>query len=49
MLFDIGKVNKETTINVKLPSIHNEGLFWTDANGMHMVKRQIGLQPDYDT
>ena len=39
LLYKVNGDDKETTVNVKLGGLNNGGEFWTDANGLHMVKR----------
>ena len=48
MLYKQNSNKPETTINVKTPSIVSNKVFYTDANGLHMMKRKVGYQPEYD-
>lgn len=42
------QVGQEVTVNFHAPSIANEGIFYTDSNGLEMQRRQLNYRPTWD-
>ena len=41
-------VGKEITLNAQVLMMSNNGVFYTDSNGLQMQKRVLGKRPDFD-
>jgi len=42
------KVGHEVTINFHAPLIANNGVFYTDSNGLEMQRRELNFRPTWD-
>lgn len=42
------KIGHEVTVNFIAPEINNKGIFYTDASGLAMQKRQLNFRPTWD-
>jgi hypothetical protein len=41
-------IGHEVTVNFLAPEINNDGIFFTDSNGLAMQKRQLNYRPTWD-
>lgn len=41
-------IGHEVTVNFLAPEINNNGVFYTDSNGLAMQRRQLNFRPTWD-
>jgi lysosomal alpha-mannosidase len=41
-------IGHEVTVNFHAPSVKNQGVFYTDSNGLEMQRRQLNYRPTWN-